>query len=148
MIKETLVMSNKIQILVVDDEKEILKSIERYFSFFDDVEMLFASTYEQAIDLMEKYHPRMYILDINLPDGNGLKLVKIIKQHSAANQVIMITGASDLSRVFEALESGANDYLTKPLDMAILRSIVSEAVERFQRWYDLIKLELQIKQRD
>jgi two-component system response regulator PilR (NtrC family) len=141
-------MSNKIHILVVDDEKEILKSIERYFSFFDDVEMLFASTYEQAIETMEKYHPRMYILDINLPDGNGLKLVKIIKQHSAANQVIMITGASDLSRVFEALESGANDYLTKPLDMAILRSIVSEAVERFKRWYDLIKLELQIKQKD
>jgi len=141
-------MSNKIQILVVDDEKEILKSIERYFSFFDDVEMLFASTYEQAIEIMEKYHPRMYILDINLPDGNGLKLVKIVKQHSAANQVIMITGASDLSRVFEALESGANDYLTKPLDMAILRSLVSEAVERFQRWYDLIKLELQIKQKD
>jgi len=141
-------MSNKIQILVVDDEKEILKSIERYFSFFDDVEMLFASTYEQAIEIMEKDHPRMYILDINLPDGNGLKLVKIIKQHSAANQVIMITGASDLSRVFEALESGANDYLTKPLDMAVLRSIVSEAVERFQRWYDLIKLELQIKQKD
>jgi two-component system response regulator PilR (NtrC family) len=141
-------MSNKIQILVVDDEKEILKSIERYFSFFDDVEMLFASTYEQAIERMEKYHPRMYILDINLPDGNGLKLVKIIKQHSAANQVIMITGASDLSRVFEALESGANDYLTKPLDMAILRSIVSEAVERFQRWYDLIKLELQLKQKE
>jgi two-component system response regulator PilR (NtrC family) len=141
-------MSNKIQILVVDDEKEILKSIERYFSFFDDVEMLFASTYEQAIEIMEKFHPRMYILDINLPDGNGLKLVKIVKQHSAANQVIMITGASDLSRVFEALESGANDYLTKPLDMAILRSLVSEAVERFQRWYDLIKLELQIKQKD
>jgi two-component system response regulator PilR (NtrC family) len=141
-------MSKKIQILVVDDEKEILKSIERYFSFFDDVEMLFASTYEQAIEIMEKEHPRMYILDINLPDGNGLKLVKIIKQHSAANQVIMITGASDLSRVFEALESGANDYLTKPLDMSVLRSIVSEAVERFQRWYDLIKLELQIKQKD
>jgi len=141
-------MSNKIQILVVDDEKEILKSIERYFSFFDDVDMLFASTYEQAIEIMEKDHPRMYILDINLPDGNGLKLVKIIKKHSAANQVIMITGASDLSRVFEALESGANDYLTKPLDMAVLRSIVSEAVERFQRWYDLIKLELQIKQKD
>jgi len=140
-------MSNKIQVLVVDDEKEILKSIERYFSFFDDVEMLFASTYEKAIEIMEQHHPRMYILDINLPDGNGLKLVKIIKQHSAANQVIMITGASDLNRVFEALESGANDYLTKPLDMAVLRSIVSEAVERFQRWYDLIKLELQIKQK-
>ena len=141
-------MNNKIQILVVDDEKEILKSIERYFSFFYDVDMLFASTYEEAFEVMEKHHPRMYILDINLPDGNGLKLVKIIKQHSPANQVIMITGASDLDRVFEALESGANDYLTKPLDMAILRSIVSEAVERFQRWYDLIRLELQIKQQD
>jgi len=139
-------MNNKIQILVVDDEKEILKSIERYFSFFDDVEMLFASTFEEALEVMEKYHPRMYILDINLPDGNGLKLVKNIKQHSPANQVIMITGASDLSRVFEALEAGANDYLTKPLDMSILRSLVSEAVERFRRWYDLIKLELQIKQ--
>ncbi|MBF0449617.1 MAG: response regulator [Candidatus Magnetomorum sp.] len=141
-------MNNKIKVLVVDDEVEIQKSIGRYFSFFDDVEMLFASTYEEAVESMEKCHPRMYILDINLPDGNGLKLVKIIKQHSPANQVIMITGASDLNRVFEALESGANDYLTKPLDMAILRSIVSEAVERFQRWYDLIKLELQIKQKD
>jgi len=141
-------MKKKIKVLVVDDEIEIQKSIGRYFSFFDDVEMLFASTYDEAVDVMEKQHPRMYILDINLPDGNGLKLVKIIKQHSPANQVIMITGASDLNRVFEALESGANDYLTKPLDMAILRSVVSEAVERFQRWYDLIKLELQIKQKD
>jgi len=133
----------KLLTLIVEDEKEICKSIKRYFSFYDDVEMLFANTYAEALEKIENYHPRMYILDVNLPDGNGLELIKIIKQTSPANQVIVITGASDLSKVFEALDVGANDYLTKPIDMEILRNIISQANERFNRWYDLIKLELQ-----
>jgi len=135
------------QVLIIDDEIEICKSIKRYFSFFDDIELIFASSFEEAMTCIQTYHPRMYVIDINLPDGNGLKLIKKIKQNSPANQVVVVTGASDLNRVFEALEEGANDYLVKPIDMALLRKIITEAIERFKRWYELIKMELHLKQK-
>jgi DNA-binding response OmpR family regulator len=86
-------------------------------------------------------------LDINLPDGNGLELVKMARKYSAVNQVIIITGYSDLSRVISALELGAVDYFTKPLDMEVMKERVFEAANRYKRWYRLVKMELQAKQK-
>lgn len=135
-------MENKINVLLVDDEVEIQKIIGNYFSLFDDVHMTFASTYEEARERIETFRPRIVISDVNLPDGNGLDLIVPARQYSPINQVIIITGASDLTKVLTALELGAIDYVCKPLDLELLRMVVFEAVNRYRRWYELIRLEL------
>lgn len=135
-------MENKFKVLVVDDEIEIQKSISRYFSFFNDIETICASSFEEASKRLESEHPRISIIDISLPDGNGLDLIKLARKISAVNQVIIISGVSDLVRVIDALELGAIDFLTKPLEMEDLRMVVSEAVNRCKRWQGLFKNEL------
>lgn len=136
-------MENQLKMLVVDDEIEIQKGIGRYFSFFEGIEIIFASSFNEAKEKFDLLRPPLCILDINLPDGNGLELVKMARKYSEANQVIIITGYSDLSRVISALELGAVDYLTKPLDMEVMKERVFEAANRYKRWYQLVKMELQ-----
>lgn len=135
-------MVKKIQVLVIDDEPEILKTIQRYFSFFEHIEIQTAASYNEAKKILDSNNPRIAIVDINLPDGNGLDLIKQIRSHSQINQVIIITGYSNLNRVMDALEFGAIDYLTKPLDMDDLKLVVEEAYKRYNRWYKLFKDEL------
>ena len=136
-------MEKKLKVLVVDDEEQILKSIKLYFSFFNNVEMELAASFNEAVDKINSLHPRITITDINLPDGNGIDLIKLARKNSAVNQIIIITGNSDLSRVMDALELGAIDYLKKPLDMQELKAVVDEAVNRYQRWHELVRDEIQ-----
>ncbi len=141
-------MKTQLKVLVVEDEIEIQKSIKHYFSFFEQIDIIFASSFLEAKQKIDSLHPPISIIDINLPDGNGLELIKIARKYSAANQVVIITGVSDLTRLIEALEFGAVEYLTKPLDMEFLKERVFEAVSRYKRWYKLIKMELQSKQKN
>ena len=135
-------MEEKIKVLLVDDEPEILKIVGNYFSFFDNVEIVLASGYFEAEKLIGSESPRIMITDVNLPDGNGLELVRRLRKASIANQAIVITGENDLNLVLDAMDVGAIDYLKKPFDLETLKTVVFEAVNRYRRWYDVIRLEI------
>lgn len=129
--------SEKIKIMIVDDEEEIQKSIERFLTFqpeFQNVEIIKASTFNQALEKQESFNPQVILQDINLPDGNGLQFIQLVKKKCPYVQFIVITGASDLSRVTDALSFGATDYIRKPIDMESVASIISEAIRRYGRW--------------
>lgn len=131
----------KLKILAVDDEPEILRSILRYLSFqpqFQDVAFEEAGTFEEALSKLEEVNPAIILQDINLPDGNGLQFIKQAKKKYPMVQFIVITGASDLDRAMEALSFGAVDYLKKPLDMELLGTVVGEAKNRCDRWGELL----------
>ena len=135
-------MSSIIKVLIVDDEEEILKTTERYLSFFEGIELLTASSFEAAKEIISRDEPRVVITDVNLGDGNGLELVKLAHKYTNATQVIVITGASSTTRVVDALELGAIDYIRKPLDMEELKQRLDEACERYRRWQKLFVTEL------
>lgn len=137
-------LTNKLNILVVDDEPEIRKSILRYLSFqteMEDVVVHQAGSFTEAMEKLEEVHPLILLQDINLPDGNGLQLIRQVKSTYPVIQCIVITGASDLERVMDALSFGASDYLKKPISMEALKTIVLHARERCERWGELIHQE-------
>lgn len=136
------------KILIIDDEMEIQKSIGRFLAFlpeFQDVEILFASTFEEGLNVVEAKNPLIILQDINLPDGNGLQFLRQIKKAHPVIQFIIITGASNLDRVIDAMSYGAVDYLKKPMDLDMLRVVVQESLNRCNRWgslfYDEYRLE-------
>lgn len=131
----------KLRIMVVDDELEIQKMIGRYLAFqpeFADTDILYASSFNDAMEKLESLSPLVVLQDINLPDGNGLQFIKQAKRKYPVIQFIVITGASDLDRVMEALSFGAVDYIKKPLDLETLGVVVREAKQRCDRWGDLL----------
>ncbi|MEO5349321.1 MAG: response regulator [Magnetococcus sp. YQC-3] len=131
----------KLTVMIVDDESTITRTIKRYCMLnplFEEVAFHEACTFQEALDKLEAVSPNIIIQDINLPDGNGLQLIKQAKKKYPMIQFIVITGASDLDRAMEALSFGAVDYLKKPIDMPLLGEVMAEALRRCNRWGELL----------
>lgn len=116
------------KILVVDDEKDIQVLFEQRFRKEirnGEVEFAFAYSGEEALQCLEKYkHEAVLILsDINMPGMSGLELLKSIKQkyHEPPPVVMMITAYGDADNYNRAMELGADDFLTKPVDFSELK---------------------------
>lgn len=116
------------KILVVDDEKDIKTLFEQRFrkEIRDkNLEFAFAFSGEDALGCMEKYkHEAVLILsDINMPGMSGLDLLERIKQknHTPPPVVMMITAYGDSDNYKRAMDLGADDFLTKPVDFNVLK---------------------------
>jgi len=116
------------KILVVDDEKDIKTLFEQRFRKEirnNEVEFAFAFSGEDALGCMEKYkHEAVLILsDINMPGMSGLDLLERIKKknHTPPPVVMMITAYGDSDNYKRAMELGADDFLTKPVDFTVLK---------------------------
>lgn len=116
------------KILVVDDEKDIKTLFEQRFRKEirnNEVEFAFAFSGEDALVCMEKYkHEAVLILsDINMPGMSGLDLLERIKMknHTPPPVVMMITAYGDSDNYKRAMELGADDFLTKPVDFTVLK---------------------------
>ncbi len=115
-------------ILVVDDEKDIqplfLQRFRREIRT-GEINFEFAHSGEQALDCMQNYlHEAVLILsDINMPGMSGLELLERIKtkNHTPPPVVMMITAYGDADNHKKALELGADDFLTKPVDFSLLK---------------------------
>lgn len=138
----------KHKILIVDDEEQILSSLKRYLEYSIDCELFTANTFKQGIEVWALQSPSIILTDIMMPDGSGIELLQNIKPRNPSTQVIIMTGQTTLDRVLECMERGASDYLMKPLDMAIVEKLTKESMERYERWYQLMKLNLHKKRQE
>lgn len=116
------------KILVVDDEKDIQPLFQQRFRKEirnGDVEFVFAYSGEEALGLIKNYqHEAVLILsDINMPGMSGLDLLEQIKEkhHSPPPVVMMITAYGDSENYNRAMELGADDFITKPVDFNALK---------------------------
>jgi len=116
------------KILVVDDEKDIQPLFEQRFRKEiknGDIDFVFAFSGEQALEYLVEYkHEAVLILsDINMPGMTGLDLLDRIKQnyHEPPPVVMMITAYGDHDNYKRAMEMGADDFITKPVDFTALK---------------------------
>lgn len=116
-------------LLIVEDEPELSKSIASYFyqnKFTCDTALDFSS----ASNKMSECEYACIILDISLPGGSGLELLRWLKKSSKAEGVLIISAKNSLDDKIEGLELGADDYLTKPFHMSELSARVSSICRR------------------
>jgi DNA-binding NtrC family response regulator len=104
---------HKTNILVVDDEKEIRMEINEFLTS-RDIMVREASTPTEAFRILSKYPVDIAILDIRLPEMNGIELLKEIRRMHPHVQAIMMSGHGDMDSVIRALRLGAVDYFQKP----------------------------------
>jgi two-component system response regulator AtoC len=102
-------------ILVVDDEYPILETIEMFMAEKGH-KVYTAETAAKAYSIFERCAPEVVILDIRLPDEDGLDLLKRMHEANDSTKIIMITAFHDMETTIEAMKRGAYDYIHKPLD--------------------------------
>jgi putative PEP-CTERM system response regulator len=113
-------------VLVVDDEVGARESLRMILK--TDYEVFLAKDAEEAFIQIKERSPDIILLDIILPDLDGLKVLEKIKQTEPEMTVIMITATKTVKTAVEAMKLGAYDYVTKPFDIDELRLIISRAL--------------------
>ncbi|MFH0729567.1 MAG: sigma-54 dependent transcriptional regulator [Pseudomonadota bacterium] len=116
-----------VKILVVDDEVSILETLDMYFTE-KGVQVFKAETGEKGFSLFCDHKPDIVILDIHLPDCNGLDLLNRIRSEGYLTKVIMITAYHDMETTIRAMKHGAYDYIHKPLDADVVDEVIHRAL--------------------
>jgi len=117
------------KILVVEDERELAKSIVQYLrqeSYVCEI----AYTATDAVEKIMLHDYDCILLDITLPDGNGLKILEKLKKESKLEGVIIISAKNSLDDRIQGLNLGADDYLSKPFHLSELGARVSAVIRR------------------
>lgn len=118
-------MKKNIVILIVDDN---LNFVDRMINWLKDTirvrNIITASDYDEARRLLATEDPDVVLLDINLPDKNGIELLKLIRQNNKKCEVIMITNHADDYYRQQCQELGAKHFLDKSNDFGLVPGIV------------------------
>ena len=114
------------KVLLVDDEKDFLESMSERMRL-RGMDVTTASSAKEALALIESDVFDAVILDFQLPEMDGLAVLKKIKARHPEAQIILLTGHASLERCVEAMKGGASDYLEKPADMEALAKKIKEA---------------------
>ncbi|WP_329604900.1 sigma-54-dependent transcriptional regulator [Spartinivicinus ruber] len=115
-------------VLIVDDEPDIRELLEITLGRMK-IDTEAASSLEQAYQHLTNQAFDLCLTDMNLPDGNGIDLVKHIQQHYSKIPVAMITAYGNMDTAITALKAGAFDFVSKPVDLQRLRDLVSSALK-------------------
>ena len=116
------------RVLVVDDEPQILRALRinlRVRNYDVDI----AATGSQALEAAAKHPPDLVILDLGLPDLDGVQVIEGLRGWTQA-PIIVLSGRADSTDKVEALDAGADDYVTKPFGMEELLARMRAAVRR------------------
>lgn len=118
----------KPMVLIVDDEPDILELLEITLQRMD-LDCDCASDLSTATMLLKNHKYQLCLTDIRLPDGDGLDLVKTVQQTFPNMPIAVISAHGNMDTAIKALKNGAFDFLTKPIDLDVLRKLVSSALK-------------------
>lgn len=120
--------SDKIRVIIVDDIAETRENIRKLLQFESDVEVVgVARTGREAIDLSKEVKPDVILMDINMPDMDGITATEQIRRVLPWAKIVILSVQSDSNYMRRAMLAGANDFLTKPPTIDELNSAIRRA---------------------
>jgi len=114
--------------LIIDDEPDILELLEMTLGRMD-IDCQSAANLTDAYTLLEQHDFDLCLTDMRLPDGDGIDLVSHMQQQYASIPVAVITAHGNMELAITALKAGAFDFVSKPVDLTVLRNLVSTALK-------------------
>ena len=120
------------KILIIEDEYALLKTIEE-FLLAEKYLVEKATDYRSAMDKVMIYNYDCILLDISLPGGSGLQLLREMKKDDKTGNIIIISAKNSLDDKIAGLDLGADDYLTKPFHLTELHARIKAVVRRKQQ---------------
>lgn len=119
------------KILIIEDEKELAQSIVEYLSEENYLCEL-ASGFTEAMNKIDVFNYDCILLDITLPDGNGLKILEKLKKENKQDGIIIISAKNSVDDKIKGLQIGADDYLSKPFHLSELTARIYSLIRRKQ----------------
>ncbi|OGO33536.1 MAG: hypothetical protein A2W35_14540 [Chloroflexi bacterium RBG_16_57_11] len=106
---------NKVRVLIVDDVAETRENIRKLLQFEKDLEVVgAANSGRSGVEQSRELKPDVVLMDINMPDMDGITATELIRQHSPATQIVILSVQGDPNYMRRAMLAGARDFLTKP----------------------------------
>jgi DNA-binding response OmpR family regulator len=131
-------MSNKHKILVVEDDLELRGALTDQFLLYEEYEAVAAENGNKGLQVAKAERIDLVIMDVGLPDIDGREAARILRRNGFKAPIIMLTGHDTDSDIILGLESGANDYVTKPFRFAVLLARVRTLLRQYETSEDAV----------
>ena len=131
-------MSTARKILIIDDDDDLRDSLSDQFALHDEFDSLVAENAAQGLELSKSEHVDLILLDVGLPDMDGRESCKILRKNGFKSPIIMLTGQDSDADMILGLESGANDYVTKPFRFSVLLARVRAQLRQHEQSEDAV----------
>ncbi len=127
-------MNDPIRVVIAEDDTRIAEIQKRFLERIDGFELVgLAHGLEEAKDLVEVLEPELLLLDIQFPTGTGLGLLRQLRANNSRTDVILVTAATEVETLREALRGGVFDYILKPLVFERLQASLANYAEHLQK---------------
>ena len=126
-------MAVKKRLLLIDDDDDLREELAEQFALYDEFETAGAATATEGIDLAKNGPFDLILLDVDLPDMLGTEACDIMRKAGVAAPIVMLTGNDGDMNEILGLNSGANDYITKPFRFAVLLARLRAHLRSFEQ---------------
>ncbi len=123
-------------LLIVDDDPLVREMLTEQFDLLDEFRVLEAETAAGAIDILGRELCDVVLLDVGLPDMDGREACRLLRQNGFAGPVIMLTALDSEADTILGLDSGANDYVTKPFRFSVLLARIRAHLRQYEHSED------------
>jgi DNA-binding response OmpR family regulator len=131
-------MPNSSKILVIDDDAHFREALQEQLSLHAEFEVVLAENGRNGLEAAKVGIIDLVIMDVGLPDLDGREAVRMLRSRGFKAPIIMLTGYSTDSDTILALESGANDYVTKPFPFAVLLARIRSQLHQHEASDDAV----------
>ena len=131
-------MSTTKKILIIDDDDTLRESLREQFSLHDEFRVIDSANATAGVKALKADHADLVLLDVNLPDMDGREACKIMRRNGYKGPVIMLTGQGSDSDTILGLDSGANDYVTKPFRFGVLLARIRAHLRQHEHSEDAV----------
>jgi DNA-binding response OmpR family regulator len=131
-------MSTARKVLIVDDDEDLRESLKDQLSLHDEFEVVTAPTASKAIETAKSNHLDLVLLDVGLPDMDGREACKLLRKGGFKSPILMLTGNDSDADMILGLDSGANDYVTKPFKFAVLLARIRAQLRQHEQSEDAV----------
>lgn len=125
-------------ILIVDDDELLRQTLADQLAIYDEFDIAEAGSGGEGLDAAKDRHFDLVILDVGLPDMDGRETCRLMRQAGIACPVIMLTGSASDADTILGLESGANDYVTKPFTFSVLLARMRAQLRQHEQSEDAV----------
>jgi len=132
--------NSALRVVAIDDDEQQLKLIATVLSS-EDVSVSTAGNPQNALELVRKEHPHLVLVDLMMPGMSGMEVLERIVEFDPGIEVVLLTGQYSTESAVEAIQKGAADYLTKPVDVDKLQQRVESLLLEVRRGQRCLQLE-------
>ncbi len=136
-------VEKRANILVVDDEPGVRQSF--FMVLKDEFEVLLAESGAEAMDVFSRNSVDLILLDILLPDTNGIALLEKLKEMDPNTEIIMVTAVKDVQTAVKAIKLGAYEYIIKPFVVDEVLTVIHRALEKHNLVKEVAYLRTELK---